>query len=128
MTSEPHNTEPDESPPPEPVWDREAARARYRRLMRSWPMRVTYVLLVLVILFSWAWGIAAAFASSVETLPGHDVTVPTQACITCHTTDAARYAAPPMSHPAAPSCGFCHRQSLPESGASPGAWHAGIVP
>lgn len=113
MTSADHNPHLDETPPEEPVWDREAARARYRRLMRSWPMRLTYVLVALVILFSWAWGIAAALGPDVEHLPGHDITVPPSACITCHTTDAATFNAPLMNHPAAPSCGFCHRQGLP---------------
>ncbi len=114
MTSDNHDHSFDESPPQEPVWDREAARARYRRLMRSWPMRVTYVLVALVILFSWAWGIAAALGPDVEHLPGHDITVPPSACITCHTQEPGIYTAPVMPHPAAPSCGFCHRQGLPE--------------
>jgi hypothetical protein len=76
MNATNHDPETDESPPAEPAWDREAARARYRRLMRSWPMRLTYVLVALVILFSWAWGIAAALGPDVETLPGHDITLP----------------------------------------------------
>jgi hypothetical protein len=99
-----------DAPPP---FDIEAARARYRKLMRSWPMRLIYLLLVVVILFAWFWAGAAAFASSVENLPGHDITVPTQNCIACHTEDAAANNAPPMNHPAAPSCGFCHRQGPP---------------
>lgn len=104
-------TQPDPNPPP--AWDREAARARYRKMMRSWPMLTMYALLALVLLFSFAWAGAAVFASSVEALPGHDITVPTQSCITCHTTAAAANNAPPMNHFAAPSCGFCHRQSAP---------------
>ena len=75
-------------------------------------MRLMYALLALTILFAWGWGLAAAFAPSVERLPGHDITVPTQACITCHTTQADANNAPIMNHPAAPSCGFCHRQDL----------------
>lgn len=103
------------APDQPPAWDREAARARYRKLMRSWPMRLMYLLLALVILFSWAWGVAAAIAPSVEGLPGHEVTVPTQSCVTCHTTAAAANNAPLMNHPVAPSCGFCHRQSPPQT-------------
>lgn len=112
-TTPPTEPAPDEQPdaPAPPAWDREAARARYRKLMRSWPMRLTYVLLALTILFAWGWGIAAAVAPDVENLPGHDITVPTQQCIDCHTEAAS--GAPPMNHPAAPSCGFCHRQGLP---------------
>lgn len=109
--TEPAPDEPSEQPP---AWDREAARARYRKLMRSWPMRLTYLLLVLTILFAWGWGIAAAVAPDVETLPGHDITVPTQQCIDCH-TGATTATIPSMTHPAAPSCGFCHRQGLPEA-------------
>lgn len=109
--TEPTPDEPIESEPP--AWDREAARARYRKLMRSWPMRLSYLLLALTILFAWGWGIAAAVAPDVENLPGHDITVPTAQCIDCHTTAAAANNAPPMNHPSAPSCGFCHRQSLP---------------
>lgn len=97
-------------------FDREAARARYRKLMRSWPMRVAYLLLTLTILFAWAWGIAAAVAPDVELIPGHDITVPTQNCVSCHTTQASATGAPAMNHPTAPSCGFCHRQGLPEMG------------
>ncbi len=102
-------------------FDREAARARYRKLMRSWPMRLMYLLLALTIVFAWAWGIAAAVAPDVETLAGHDLTVPTQQCISCHAPSAeARHSTapiPPMNHPGAPSCGFCHRQGLPDTGA-----------
>ena len=115
------STPPFDAPPDEPKpFDREAARARYRKMMRSRPMRLMYLLLVLVILFAWAWGIAAAIAPDVERIPGHDITVPTQECITCHTTGAAARGAPPMNHPRAPSCGFCHLQGLPEAGPGTG--------
>ncbi len=98
------------APPP---FDREAARVRYKKFMRSWPMRTMYLVLVLTILFAWGWAGAAAFAPSVERLPGHDITVATQACVSCHTDSAVANNAPPMNHPVAPSCGFCHRQSVP---------------
>ena len=111
MSSTPPTDPTPDDPDAPPAWDREAARARYRKLMRSWPMRLTYVLLVLTILFAWGWGIAAAIGPDVETLPGHDITVPTARCIACHTD--ATTGAPPMNHPAAPTCGFCHRQGLP---------------
>lgn len=117
------DTPPSQPPADEPpAWDREAARARYRKLMRSWPMRLTYLLLALTILFAWGWGIAAAVAPDVERLAGHDFTVPTEACITCHTTEAPANGAPPMNHVAAPSCGFCHRQGLPEEAAPQTGW------
>lgn len=110
------STPPSDSAPDEPKpFDREAARARYRKLMRSRPMRLTYLLLALTILFAWAWGVAAAIAPDVERIPGHDITVPTQECITCHTTQASATGAPPMNHPRAPSCGFCHLQGLPQT-------------
>jgi hypothetical protein len=118
MSNLPSPPAPDEPP----QFDIEAARARYRKLMRSWPMRSMYLLLVLVILFAWGWGIAAAIGPDVETLPGHDITVPTQSCITCHTEAASANNAPPMTHPAAPTCGFCHQQGLPQSGKAPGGW------
>lgn len=117
--TEPTNGEPidPDAPPP---FDIEAARVRYRKMMRSWPMRLMYLVLILVILFAWGWAGAAAFAPSVERLPGHDITVPTRACISCHTDGAVANKAPPMNHPAAPSCGFCHRQSAPaRTGSAP---------
>ena len=121
MSELPTEPAPDEPDPyaPKP-FDREAARARYRKLMRSWPMRLTYVLLAATILFAWAWGIAAALGPDVETLSGHDVTVPTQQCVACHTTGAAAAGAPSMNHPQAPTCGFCHMQGLPSSPAGAG--------
>ena len=107
-------TDPEMIDPKAPLpFDREAARARYKKFMRSWPMRLMYLVLVLTIAFAWGWAAAPAFASSVETLPGHDITVPTQACVSCHTDGAVANDAPPMNHPAAPSCGFCHRQGPP---------------
>lgn len=110
------------SQPQQPAWDREAARARYRRMMRSWPMRLSYVVLILVLLFAWGWGIAAAFAPDVENLAGHDIAVPVSTCVTCHTAGAQAAGAPVMNHPPAPSCGFCHRQALPEGMAPAGGW------
>lgn len=85
-------------------------------------MRSMYILLVLVILFAWAWGAAAAIGPDVETLPDHDITVQTQQCIACHAENASATNAPPMNHPAAPTCGFCHRQGLPETGQLRGGW------
>lgn len=82
--------------------------------MRSWPMRILYALLALVILFAWAWSIAAAFGADVERLPGHDLSVPVARCVACHTAPAATDGAPRLRHPITPSCGFCHRQGLPE--------------
>ncbi|HEX6293073.1 MAG TPA: hypothetical protein VFZ66_28075 [Herpetosiphonaceae bacterium] len=118
MSNQPSHPAPDEPP----QFDIEAARARYRKLMRSWPMRTMYLLLALVILFAWAWGIAAAIGPDVENLPGHDITVPTESCIACHTTAASAENAPPMNHPAAPTCGFCHLQGLPQTGQGYGGW------
>jgi cytochrome c553 len=112
------------APPP---FDREAARARYKKFMRSWPMRLMYLVLVLTIAFAWGWAGAAAFAPSVETLPGHDITVPTQACVTCHTDGAVANNAPPMNHPAAPSCGFCHRQGPPPQTGNMNPEHGWLV-
>ena len=102
-------TDPNEPPP----FDIEAARARYRRMMRSWPMRIIYLLLIVTIVFAWAWAGAAVFASSVENLPGHDITVPVADCVSCHTEGAEANNAPPMNHPTFPTCGFCHRQGPP---------------
>lgn len=101
-----------------PAFDREAARARYRKLMRGPFMRGAGIFTVVVILLSWAWGAAAAFAPSVEHLPNHDYTVRPQQCVFCHTQSAATLPAgaavpPRMPHWQAPSCGFCHRQSFP---------------
>jgi hypothetical protein len=100
--------DPEASPP---AFDIEAARARYRRTMRGRPMRALGVFTILVILLSWAFGIAAAYAPDVDRLPGHDVTVQRAACLNCHVRQIEP--APPMNHPSAPSCGFCHMQGLP---------------
>jgi hypothetical protein len=100
------------TPDEPPQFDIEAARTRYRTLMRSWPMRVLYLILILVILFSWAFALASVFASDVEHLPGHDVTVPVGDCIWCHTEGVRIHEAPPMNHPRMPTCGFCHRQGV----------------
>jgi hypothetical protein len=99
---------PDSEAPERPAFDKEAARRRYRATMRGPFMRTMYVLLGLVLLVSWGFGIAAAIASDVERLPGHDLAVPPQRCVACHAQPAD--AAPPMPHVAFPSCGFCHRQ------------------
>lgn len=106
--------DPEQTPEPvevPPAFDIEAARARYRRMMRGRPMRTLGVLTILVILVSWMFGIAAAFAPDVERLPGHDITVNRAACISCHVRQIEQ--APPMNHPSAPTCGFCHMQGLP---------------
>ena len=108
-----------ESPPAPPAFAKEAARQRYRAMMRSPLMRALYALLALVILAAWGLGIAAAFADDIERLPGHDLTVPPRACVACHTGE--RSGAPPMPHIAFPSCGFCHRQGLPTPTAMPTA-------
>ncbi len=99
-----------------PAWDKEEARARYRKTMRGPFMRGVGVLTVVVILLAWAWGGAAAFAPNVENLPNHDFTVLPKQCIACHTAHLPGSAAPPMPHWSAPSCGFCHRQSFPARG------------
>lgn len=100
-----------------PAFDIEAARARYRRQMRSRPMRALGVFTVLIVLLSWGLAVAAAYAPDVERLPGHDVTVTRAACVACHTRhiDNANGAprVPPMNHPATPTCGFCHVQGPP---------------
>ena|GEM_PF-2043623 len=98
-------------PDPRPAFDKEAARARYRRTMRSRPMKALGIFTILVILVSWAFGIAAAVAPDVERLPGHDITVGRDACISCHAQPIDN--APAMNHPSTPTCGFCHLQGLP---------------
>jgi hypothetical protein len=109
-------------PPAQPSFDREAARARYRALMRGRFMRSMYLLLGAVLLISWGFGIAAALATDVERLPGHDLTVAPASCLACHAQPAgagsganggavAARPAPVMPHIAFPTCGFCHRQS-----------------
>jgi hypothetical protein len=116
-------------PPAQPTFDRAAARARYRATMRGPLMRSMYVLLGVVLLVSWAIGIASVLAKDVEGLPGHDLTVPPARCLACHATAggadsqsapapqvpevAGLLPAPPMPHLATPTCGFCHRQSPP---------------
>ena len=107
MDEQPHNPEP-EAPP---VFDKNAARQRYRATMRGPFMRSMYVLLALIILAAWGFGIAAAVATDVETLPGHDLSVLPRQCVVCHSQQIG--GAPPLSHPAFPTCGFCHRQSPP---------------
>ena len=95
-----------------PAFDIEAARARYRRMMRSRPMRALGIFTILVILVSWAFGVAAAVAPDVEGLPGHDLTVQRPACINCHVRQIEP-GTPPMNHPAVPTCGLCHMLGLP---------------
>jgi hypothetical protein len=80
-------------------------------MMRSRPMKTLGVFTILVILISWAFGVAAALGPDVVDLPGHDITVRREACISCHVR--AIEDAPPMNHPSAPTCGFCHLQGLP---------------
>ncbi len=74
-------------------------------------MKALGIFTILVILVSWAFGIAAAVAPDVERLSGHDITVGRDACISCHAQPID--AAPAMNHPPAPTCGFCHLQGLP---------------
>lgn len=112
---EPSPEQPDAAPPP---FDKEAARARYRKLMRSTPMRLLYALTIVVILMTWVLGIAAAFAPDVKKLPGHDITVSVPACKQCH--NAGINNAPRFNHNYAPSCGFCHQQSPPPISLTPG--------
>lgn len=100
--------EPAESPP---AFDKEAARRRYRATMRGPFMRLNYVLLALIILAAWGFGVAAVLAKDVEQLPGHDITVAPSRCVACHTARTDN--APALPHPAFPSCGFCHRQGAP---------------
>jgi hypothetical protein len=118
MSNRPQIREPEPSEQPEqpeqpdrPVFDKAAARKRYRATMRGPFMRSMYVLLALVLLTAWGLGIAAVLAKDVERLPNHDLTVPPSRCITCHTQRVDN--APQMPHLAFPSCGFCHRQSPP---------------
>ena len=94
-----------------PAFDKEAARRRYRAMMRGPLMRSLYALLAVVLLAAWGFGIAAAIARDVEQLPGHDLSVPPSRCVACHTQQVGR--APVMPHIAIPSCGSCHRQSPP---------------
>lgn len=94
-----------------PVFDKVAARARYRKLMRSWPMRLMYALTAFAILAAWGLGIGSAFAPDVEKLQGHDITVSAAQCKTCHNSGLNK--APAYNHSYAPTCGFCHRQGLP---------------
>jgi mono/diheme cytochrome c family protein len=107
MDDQPRISDP-ETPP---VFDKEAARRRYRATMRGPFMRSMYVLLALIILASWGFGIAAAVAQDVERLPGHDLSVAPRQCVACHNQRIG--GAPALPHPAFPSCGFCHRQSPP---------------
>ena len=101
---------PDDPQPPSaaPAFDKEAARRRYRATMRGPFMRSMTILLALIILLAWGFGIAAVFAKDVERLPNHGISVPPSRCVVCHTQQQA--GAPPMPHLAFPSCGFCHRQ------------------
>jgi len=89
-------------------------------MMRGRPMKALGVFTILVILISWAFGIAAAVAPDVERLAGHDITVGRDACINCHARQID--AAPAMNHPAAPTCGFCHLQGLPGGEQTSGAF------
>jgi hypothetical protein len=103
-------TDPRDRPPDDAVpFDIEAARARYRRQMRGRPMRILGLFTVAIILLSWAFAAAAAFAPDVERLPDHDITVSRNACLSCHAEPAGT--APPMNHPSTPTCGFCHLQA-----------------
>ena len=108
--SEESTDAPSEEPAPDapPPFDVEAARARYRRTMRGRPMRIMSLLTIVIILMSWAFAAAAAYGPDVEHLPGHDLRVRRDDCIACHTGNVAQ--TPPMNHPAAPTCGFCHVQ------------------
>ncbi|GIV97285.1 MAG: hypothetical protein KatS3mg057_1942 [Herpetosiphonaceae bacterium] len=107
-SEQPH--QPDEHEPPE--FDIEAARARYRRTMRGPLVRMLFALTFLVLLCSWIFAGVAAWASDVEGLPDHDLTVGKPLCVDCHTRQLND--APAFNHRFAPTCGFCHRQSLPQ--------------
>ena len=76
-------------------------------------MRLLGIFTLVIILLSWTFAAVAVVASDVERLPGHDLTVGRAACLTCHAGSGAT--APPMRHPAAPTCGFCHLQGAPPS-------------
>lgn len=97
-----------EAPPP---FDKQAARARYRALMRSWPMRLMFALTGLVIISTWALAVGAAYGPDVKALPGHDLSVAPAACKDCHGRRINN--APAFNHAYAPTCGFCHVQALP---------------
>ena len=107
----PEEVNPDAIDNAPPVFDKAAARARYRKLMRSWPMRLMYILTAVTILAAWGLGIGSAFAPDVEKLPGHDITVSAAQCKSCHNNGLN--SAPVYNHSYAPTCGFCHRQGLP---------------
>ncbi|MBM7843183.1 hypothetical protein [Herpetosiphon giganteus] len=102
---------PDEQPDAAPVFDKEAARARYRAMMRSWPMRLMFAMTGLVIVATWVFAFGAAYGPDVKELPGHDVTVAVAECKTCH--NAGLPTAPSFNHSFAPTCGFCHVQGMP---------------
>lgn len=118
--TEPYAPEPelDDAESAPAAFDKTAARARYRALMRSAPMRFLFALTALVIVVTWIFGIGAAFAPDVKALPDHDITVAVAACKTCHTQTINN--APAFNHAFAPTCGFCHQQgpppALPASG------------
>jgi hypothetical protein len=109
MSDQPRpDTGQDAGAPEPPAFDKQAARQRYRATMRGPYMRSMYVLLALIILAAWGFGIGAVFARDVERLPNHDLSVTPSRCVACHTQPAS--SAPVMPHIAFPSCGFCHRQ------------------
>ncbi len=95
-----------------PTFDKEAARARYRALMRSWPMRLMFIVTGLVLVMTWVLAFGSAYAPNVEKLPGHDITVGVAECKGCH--NSGLNSAPRYNHAYAPTCGFCHRQGLPD--------------
>jgi hypothetical protein len=100
--------------PPAPAFDKEAARRRYRATMRGPFMRSMNILLVIIVLLAWGFGVAAVVAKDVERLPNHDLAVPPSRCVVCHTQQLED--TPPMPHIVFPSCGFCHRQGPARSG------------